>query len=85
MTSPHHILRQSFGYKEFREHQLEIIQTLTEGGDAFVLMPTGSGKSICYQIPSIIRKGVGLVVSPLIALMQDQVGAFAKTGCRPIF
>ncbi len=85
MTTPQHILRRSFGYSEFREHQLEIIETLIGGGDAFVLMPTGSGKSICYQIPAILRKGVGVVVSPLIALMQDQVGALRHNGLQADF
>jgi ATP-dependent DNA helicase RecQ len=77
---PQQILKKYFGYDTFREHQLEVIQTLIEGKDAFVLMPTGIGKSICYQIPSIMRDGVGIVISPLIALMQDQVGALRQSG-----
>jgi ATP-dependent DNA helicase RecQ len=82
---PHQILKKYFGYDTFREHQLEVIQTLIEGKDAFVLMPTGIGKSICYQIPSIMRDGVGIVISPLIALMQDQVGALRQSGVSAEF
>jgi len=82
---PHQILSQHFGYHQFREHQREIIQTLLAGRDAFALMPTGSGKSICYQIPAIIRPGVGVVISPLIALMQDQVAALHQNGIRADF
>ena len=77
---PREILKKYFGYDTFREHQLEVIQKITAGKDAFVLMPTGVGKSICYQIPSIIRRGVGVVISPLIALMQDQVEALRQNG-----
>ena len=77
---PHQILKKYFGYDTFREHQLEVIEKLITGEDAFVLMPTGVGKSICFQIPSIIRRGVGLVISPLIALMQDQVEALRQNG-----
>ena len=79
------ILQKYFGYDTFREHQLEVIQEIIDGKDAFVLMPTGIGKSICYQIPSIIRKGVGLVISPLIALMQDQVEALRQNGISAEF
>ncbi len=77
---PHHILQSVFGYKHFRENQEAVIADLVSGGNAFVLMPTGSGKSLCYQIPGIIREGVGIVVSPLIALMQDQVAALQANG-----
>ena len=80
-----HVLSHYYGYPSFRENQQEVIETLLAGQDAFVLMPTGSGKSICYQIPSIILNGVGLVVSPLIALMQDQVGALRQNGVRAAF
>ncbi|MDJ0833153.1 MAG: DEAD/DEAH box helicase, partial [Gammaproteobacteria bacterium] len=67
------ILRDRFGYDSFRFQQQQIVDCLIEGRDALVLMPTGGGKSICYQIPAIARPGVGVVISPLIALMQDQV------------
>ena len=80
--TPQEILRKYYGYRSFRTHQLDIIETVIRGQDAFVLMPTGSGKSICYQIPAILRPGVGLVVSPLIALMQDQVQALRQNGLR---
>jgi len=79
---PIEVLKTVFGFDGFRENQKEIIQTILDGRDAFVLMPTGSGKSICYQIPSIILNGVGLVVSPLIALMQNQIEALRQNGIR---
>jgi ATP-dependent DNA helicase RecQ len=82
---PKEILRKYFGYSTFRPLQMEIIETVTAGGDAFVLMPTGSGKSICYQIPAMMRPGVGVVISPLIALMQDQVQALRQNGVRAAF
>jgi ATP-dependent DNA helicase RecQ len=82
---PGQILKKYFGYDTFREHQLEVIQKLLAGKDAFVLMPTGIGKSICYQIPSIIRPGIGIVISPLIALMQDQVEALRHNGVSAEF
>ena len=74
-----------FGYSAFRGQQAEIIERVAGGGDALVLMPTGSGKSLCYQIPALMREGVGVVVSPLIALMQDQVAALAELGVRAAF
>jgi ATP-dependent DNA helicase RecQ len=76
------ILRGTFGYTEFRGPQAEIVSQLAGGGDALVLMPTGGGKSLCYQIPSLLREGVGVVVSPLIALMADQVAALQQAGVR---
>jgi ATP-dependent DNA helicase RecQ len=79
------ILKNTFGYHGFRHHQAEIIQTLIEGGDALVLMPTGGGKSLCYQIPALVRDGMGVVISPLIALMQDQVDALNQLGLRAAF
>lgn len=83
--SPHGVLREVFGYTSFRGHQEDIIQHVIGGGDAFVLMPTGGGKSLCYQIPAMIRPGVGVIVSPLIALMQDQVRAMHQLGVRAAF
>ena len=79
------VLNEVFGYPAFRGHQAEVIEHVTGGGDALVLMPTGSGKSLCYQIPALLRDGVGIVVSPLIALMQDQVAALAELGVRAAF
>ncbi|MBY6189000.1 DNA helicase RecQ [Microbulbifer agarilyticus] len=79
-TSPHYILEHTFGYTEFRGDQQAIIDTLVRGEDALVLMPTGGGKSLCYQIPALARPGCGVVVSPLIALMQDQVEALRAVG-----
>ena len=80
--TPHHILQRFFGYDTFRHHQFEVIEEALAGRDVFVLMPTGSGKSICFQVPSLIRRGVGLVISPLIALMQDQVTGLRQNGIR---
>lgn len=78
--SPQDILHSVFGYTEFRGQQQAIVEQLIEGGDALVLMPTGGGKSLCYQIPALVRQGTGIVVSPLIALMQDQVDALREAG-----
>ncbi len=79
------ILHDVFGYSEFRGQQAAIIDHVIQGQDALVLMPTGGGKSLCYQIPAIVRKGVGIVVSPLIALMQDQVEALLQQGVKAAF
>ncbi|MGN6241454.1 MAG: DNA helicase RecQ [Cellulosimicrobium cellulans] len=79
------VLRRVFGYDAFRGEQAAIIDTVVGGGDALVLMPTGGGKSLCYQIPALVRAGTGVVVSPLIALMQDQVDALAALGVRAAF
>ncbi|HTS94869.1 MAG TPA: DNA helicase RecQ [Stellaceae bacterium] len=76
------VLRSVFGYDSFRGHQAEVIEHVVAGGDALVLMPTGGGKSLCYQIPALIRPGLGVVVSPLIALMKDQVDALRQAGVR---
>src|SRR3954447_11016276 len=79
------VLNRVFGYAEFRGEQGAIIEHLIDGGDALVLMPTGGGKSLCYQVPSLVRAGTGIVVSPLIALMQDQVAAMRQLGVRAAF
>ncbi len=80
-----HILQSVFGYETFRPQQQAIVEQLIDGGDALVLMPTGGGKSLCYQIPSMVRHGVGIIVSPLIALMQDQVDALRQNGVKAAF
>ena len=79
------VLRETFGHPAFRGPQEEIVDHLVSGGDALVLMPTGGGKSLCYQVPSLMRKGTGVIVSPLIALMQDQVAAMQLAGVRAAF
>ncbi|ADE12110.1 DNA helicase RecQ [Sideroxydans lithotrophicus] len=79
------ILRDTFGYASFRGAQQAIVEHVVAGGDALVLMPTGGGKSLCYQIPALMRKGVGIIVSPLIALMQDQVDALKQLGVSAAF
>jgi ATP-dependent DNA helicase RecQ len=79
------ILHRVFGYESFRGQQAAIVQRVIDGGDALVLMPTGGGKSLCYQIPALVRPGTGVVVSPLIALMQDQVDALSAVGVRAAF
>jgi ATP-dependent DNA helicase RecQ len=82
MTTAQHILQDTFGYRDFRHPQEEVVDTVIAGGDALVLMPTGGGKSLCYQVPALVRAGCGVVVSPLIALMQDQVDALTQLGVR---
>ena len=79
------ILNSLYGYDSFRGHQADIIEHVSAGNNALVLMPTGGGKSLCYQIPSLLRDGVGIVISPLIALMHDQVGAMQQLGVRAAF
>ena len=85
MTTPHTILEHTFGYNRFRGTQEAVINHLIAGDDVLVLMPTGGGKSLCYQIPALARAGTGVVVSPLIALMQDQVSALHELGVRAGF
>ncbi len=79
------VLERVFGYQSFRSHQADVVETLIAGEDALVLMPTGGGKSLCYQIPALVRDGTGIVVSPLIALMQDQVDALRQAGVAAAF
>jgi ATP-dependent DNA helicase RecQ len=85
MERAREILADVFGYRDFRSHQADIIATVIGGSDALALMPTGGGKSLCYQIPSLVRPGLGVVVSPLIALMQDQVEALTQAGVKAAF
>jgi ATP-dependent DNA helicase RecQ len=80
MITAQTILESTFGYPSFRTPQKDIVDTVVGGADALVLMPTGGGKSLCYQIPALVRNGCGIVVSPLIALMQDQVDALRQLG-----
>ena len=85
MASATNILKTVFGYDSFRGQQQAAIEHLISGQDALVLMPTGGGKSLCYQIPALVREGVGIVISPLIALMQDQVDALLQLGVKAAF
>ncbi|MFK8016231.1 MAG: DNA helicase RecQ [Gammaproteobacteria bacterium] len=85
MTDPLTVLQDVFGYAEFRHHQRAVIDAVIDGEDGLVVMPTGGGKSLCYQIPALVRDGVAIVVSPLIALMHDQVSALAQLGIAADF
>src|SRR5436853_7215785 len=80
--TPLAVLHRVFGYASFRGQQQDIVEHVMAGRDAIVLMPTGSGKSLCYQLPALLRPGLGVVVSPLIALMKDQVDALRQAGVR---
>jgi len=82
LETPLALLRRVFGFASFRGQQQAIIEHVVAGGDAIVLMPTGGGKSLCYQLPALLRPGLGVVVSPLIALMKDQVDALRQAGVR---
>ncbi len=83
--TPQQVLQRVFGYESFRGPQQQVVEHVSAGGDALVLMPTGGGKSLCYQVPSLVREGTGVVISPLIALMQDQVDALQALGVRAGF
>ncbi len=85
MVTAQHVLQHTFGYDTFRDQQETIVDTVIAGKNALVVMPTGGGKSLCFQIPSLVREGMGVVVSPLIALMQDQVAALKAQGVRACF
>jgi ATP-dependent DNA helicase RecQ len=85
LSSASAVLERTFGYASFRGQQHEIVDHVIDGGDAIVLMPTGGGKSLCYQVPALVRDGTGIVISPLIALMQDQVDALGLVGVRAAF
>ncbi|MDF1589069.1 MAG: DNA helicase RecQ [Gammaproteobacteria bacterium] len=85
MNTAHELLKSVFGYDQFRHDQQAIIQQIVDGNDALVLMPTGGGKSLCYQIPALVRDGTAIIVSPLIALMQDQVDALLQLGIKAAF
>jgi ATP-dependent DNA helicase RecQ len=82
LRTPQRVLRDVFGVEDFRGEQLAVIEHVLTGGDAVVLMPTGGGKSLCYQIPALLRPGLGVVISPLLALMKDQVDALRQAGVR---
>lgn len=84
-NTPLGVLQSVFGYEAFRSHQADIIEDVMAGQDCFVLMPTGGGKSLCYQVPAILRSGTAIVVSPLIALMQDQVSALKANGVKAAY
>ena len=84
-STAQHILEHVFGYPAFRGEQQAIVEHVAAGGDALVLMPTGGGKSLCYQIPALMREGLAIVVSPLIALMHDQVSALVEAGVSAAF
>jgi len=81
-TDPTHVLQSVFGFETFRPHQEAVVGRVVQGRDAFLVMPTGGGKSVCYQLPALVRPGCGIVVSPLISLMQDQVDALRQRGVR---
>ena len=79
------ILKQYYGYDHFREGQIPVIEAVLEGGDVLGIMPTGAGKSVCYQVPALMMKGITIVISPLISLMKDQVGTLNQMGVHAAF
>ena len=85
MENPHSILKKVFGYDGFRPGQEEIVSRLLAGQDVLAVMPTGAGKSICYQVPALLLPGITIVVSPLVSLMKDQVGALVQAGVAAAF
>ena len=85
MDTPETILKRYFGYDSFRPGQRELIGQLLADKDVLAVMPTGAGKSVCYQVPALLLPGITLVVSPLVSLMRDQVGALVQAGSRPPF
>ena len=84
MADPHSILKKVFGYDSFRPGQEEIVRRLLDGQDVLAVMPTGAGKSICYQVPALLLPGITIVVSPLVSLMKDQVGALVQAGVAAV-
>ena len=84
-SSPIELLQNLYGYEQFRGNQAAVIDAAVAGSDCLVLMPTGGGKSLCYQIPALLREGTGIVISPLIALMQDQASALQQLGIHAAF
>ena len=85
MADPHSILKKVFGYDSFRPGQEHIVRRLLDGQDVLAVMPTGAGKSICYQVPALLLPGITIVVSPLVSLMKDQVGALVQAGVAAAF
>lgn len=85
MENPHSILKKVFGYDSFRPGQEEIVSRLLAGQDVLAVMPTGAGKSICYQVPALLLPGITIVVSPLVSLMKDQVGRWCRRAWRRRF